>query len=81
MKSLTESITLFVTYIIIIAIAVLISMGCWHYTLITWLSYFGKPTINIGYFWPCFVIAIVPGLGQAGIPVAILTWILMLFLN
>ena len=57
----------------------LIGGFCWPYTLNTWLVYFGKqPTVH---FWQGALLGFVPWLGQASIPAAVVTWILMLFIR
>ena len=51
---------------------------CWTYTINTWLLYCGKEA-SVQY-WQGIVIGCIPGIGQVSIPVAVLTWVLMLFL-
>jgi hypothetical protein len=50
----------------------------WPYTLNTWLVFFGKAAVIK--FWHGMILGFVPFLGQATIPVAVITWVLMLFL-
>ncbi len=51
----------------------------WPYTINEWLVFFGKePKLT---FWMGFVIGAIPtGLGQASIPAALLTWLVMMFI-
>lgn len=51
---------------------------CWNYSIHTWANHFHK-IVSIK-FWQCVLIGFVPVLGQASIPVAALTWILMMFI-
>jgi hypothetical protein len=56
-----------------------IASALWPYTINTWLVFFDKePTIV---FWHGLILALIPFLGQATIPAAVITWILMLFLT
>lgn len=50
----------------------------WTYLINTWLCFFGKPAILV--WWQGALIGFVPAIGQLSIPVAVVTWILMLFL-
>jgi len=67
----------------VIGIALLVSGAigalCWTYALNTWLVFFGK-TIAIAW-WQGALIGFVPMVGQLSIPVAVVTWILMMFLG
>ena len=64
--------------VIVLCIGAAIGAICWPYTLNTWLVFFGKePTIV---WWQGALLGFVPVLGQASIPAAVVTWILMLFL-
>lgn len=54
-------------------------MLCWPYVLNTWLEFGGKEgTVT---WWQGGLMGCVPYLGQATIPAAIVTWILMLFIG
>lgn len=64
--------------LVIIAAIVLVAAGCNYYTINFWLDYAGKDTAFP--LWACCVIACVPGIGQLSIPVAIVTFIISLFL-
>lgn len=51
---------------------------CWTYSLNIWLTYFDKPTIEL--FWTGWILGVVPGIGQLGLPLAVITFITHLFL-
>ena len=66
--------------ILFIAFAIIFALGAWlwPYTINTWLVYADKsPVIE---WWMGGLMGLVPGLGQSCIPVAFITFILMLFL-
>ena len=71
------------TYIIIIfvilTLSALIGGFVWTYSINKWLVFFGKEPSLV--FWQGALIGFAPYLGQASIPVAIITWVLMLFLG
>ena len=48
------------------------------YSINTWLVYFGKEPVVV--WWHGVIIGIIPVIGEATIPFAFLTWLLMLFL-
>lgn len=50
----------------------------WKYNIDTWLLYAGKPTQVAWY--TCTIISVIPHLGYLSIPVALITYISMLFL-
>ena len=63
----------------VVVINFLISGLCWPYVINTWLVYGGKvPSIL---FWQGGLIGFVPGIGQLALPLTLVTWILMIFLN
>lgn len=68
--------------ILIWGIVLMISAGvgslCWPYTLNTWLIFFGKEPVIV--WWQGALLGIVPYFGQASVIVAVMTWLLMLFL-
>jgi len=49
------------------------------YAINEWLSFFGKENTIV--WWQGFVLGLIPGIGQASLPVAAVTWVLMLFLG
>ena len=67
-----------VLLIFILFLSALIGTILWPYTLNTWLTFFGK-TATVTW-WQGAILGFVPFLGQATIPAAVVTWILMLFL-
>lgn len=64
--------------IFVLIISAIIGAYTWTYSINTWLTYFGKEPSIV--WWQGSLIGFVPYLGQASIPVAVITWILMLFL-
>lgn len=68
----------FVGVAIILVISGLIGGFLWPYTINAWLVFFGKAPSVV--FWHGVLIGFCPWLGQASIPAAVVTWILMLFL-
>jgi len=66
-------------WFIVIAIAFIIGACLWPYTINSWLVYADKePVIE---WWMGGLMGLVPGIGQASIPAAFVTFILMLFLG
>lgn len=51
---------------------------CWPYTINTWLVLLGKTAVIT--WWQGALLGLVPGLGQAGIPLAVGTYIATLFI-
>ena len=65
-------------FIIIFGLFGIIGGFCFPYALNSWLVFFGKaPTVV---FWQGFILGICPYVGQASIPVAVITFIAMLIL-
>lgn len=50
----------------------------WPYSINTWLVFFHKPPTIM--WWHGFLLGYLPYFGQIIIPVAVITWVLMLFL-
>lgn len=69
---------MFFIFIIVLAVSACIGGFLWPYTLNTWLHFFGKPESIM--FWHGALLGFCPIIGQVSIPVAVITWILMLFL-
>lgn len=67
-----------IVILVLLTISGVIGAVCWPYTINTWLVFFGKAPAIV--WWQGFLLGYVPGLGQASIPAAIITWILMLFI-
>ena len=66
---------------IIVALAACSIVGAilWPYSINTWLAYAGKdPSIL---WWHGMLLGFCPLIGQITIPVAVVTWILMIFLT
>ena len=51
----------------------------WPYILNSWLLFMGKTAKVL--WWHGFLLGIIPGFGEASIPIAIFTWMAMLFLT
>jgi len=64
--------------IAVLLICAVIGGLLWPYTLNTWLEYIGKEPCVV--WWHGVLLGFCPIIGQATIPAAIVTWILMLFL-
>jgi len=67
-----------ITLIFVICMFFIIGCFTWTYSINTWLLYFEKDQSIKWYMGG--LIGIIPAFGQLSIPVAIITWILMLFL-
>lgn len=67
------------TIIFVLIISATIGAFCWPYTINTWLHYFGKPVGIV--WWQGALIGFCPWIGQASIPAAVVTFILMFFLQ
>lgn len=65
--------------IVIMVACAIIGAWLWPYTLNTWLVFFGKAPVVV--WWHGALLGFCPFIGQATIPVAVITWILMLFLS
>lgn len=63
---------------ILIIVSAIINGVTFPYTLNSWLIYFGKEPIIV--WWQGILLGLVPGIGQLSITLAVITWILMLFL-
>ena len=64
--------------LVVLAISAAVGGFCWPYALNKWLVFFGKEPKVV--FWQGALLGFVPWLGQASIPFAVLTWVLMMFL-
>lgn len=67
-----------IVILVFLAISAVIGGFCWTYSINAWLDFFNKDGGIV--FWQGCLLGFVPYLGQASIPVAVITWILMLFL-
>ena len=70
--------TLAAIIFVVMLICAVIGAILWPYSINTWLVYFGKEPAIVA--WQGAIIGFVPVVGQATIPVAFVTWVLMLFL-
>lgn len=68
-----------IVWSIIVVAMFLIGAWLWPYTINTWLVYSGKPPAVE--WWMGGLMGLVPGLGQACVPAALVTFILMLFIG
>ena len=67
-----------IVFLIILLIGALVGAICWPYTINTWLVFFDKEPAIV--WWQGSLMGFVPFLGQASVPAAVITFILMLFL-
>lgn len=65
--------------ITMIIIGAAIGAVTWTYSLNEWLIFFGKEPAVV--WWQGALLGFVPFIGQASIPFAVVTWILMLVLG
>ena len=71
--------SLIVGLVVLIVLGLLALCGaCWDYSISEWLVYFDKP--DRFQLWHGMLISLVPGFGQLAVPVAIFTFIIMLFI-
>lgn len=66
-------------FIIALGVSALIGIFTWPYTINTWLLFAHKDPAIV--WWQGLLLGFVPGLGQLSLPLAVLTWIAMLFLK
>ena len=50
----------------------------WPYVINTWLVFFHREAVIV--WWQGVILGLVPGPGQMMLPLAVITWVLMLFL-
>lgn len=67
------------TAVTIFTVSALIGVFTWPYTINTWLLFVHKDPAIV--WWQGLLLGFVPGLGQLSLPLAVLTWIAMLFLK
>ena len=68
----------FIVIVAVLGLCVLPGAVCWPYTINTWLVYVDKAPCVV--WWQGFLLGFCPVIGQATIPAAFVTWVLMLFL-
>jgi hypothetical protein len=66
------------TNLLLFTISGIIGALCFPYAINTWLVYAGKAPVFL--WWWGFLLGYVPGAGQLALPVAAITFILMLFM-
>ncbi len=77
MKELIAPLCILAAIAALVVALIVINGACWQYAINAWLVFFEKETaIKL---WQACIVGLIPGLGQAGIPVAGVTWIIMLF--
>lgn len=64
--------------LVILVLGAIVGALLWPYTINAWLVFAGKPPAVV--WWQGALLGFVPVLGQATLPLAIVTWVLMLFL-
>ncbi len=64
--------------IILLIISAIIGGFAWTYSLNTWLGFFDKEQSIV--FWQGMLLGCCPMIGQLSIVVAVITWILFLFI-
>lgn len=69
---------LVVMLLLFLLISGIVGIFAWPYALNTWLLYLGKVAVVTA--WQGFLLGLVPVLGPAGFPFAVVTWIASLFL-
>ena len=78
MNSKEIGITSFVFLLSIAFLSFVCGAIVWPYIITTWAIYLGKTVVVA--WWQGGLIGLVPGFGHMGVPLAILTWVLMLIL-
>jgi len=66
-------------FIFILIISAIIGAICWPYTINSWLNFVGKPDTIV--WWQGSLIGLCPAIGQLSIPLAIFTWIILIFIK
>lgn len=65
-------------FLCFLAVSALVGAFAWPYAINEWLAFAGKPPVVEPLHGA--IIGLVPGFGQASLPLAVFTWIAMLFL-
>ena len=71
-------ITLIIMTIVFI-ICAMVGAVLWPYTINSWLTYAGREPVIV--WWHGALLGFCPVIGQATIPLAVVTWIALLFLT
>lgn len=69
----------FLVFVIVLCISAVVGAICWPYTLNTWLVFLGKPAAVL--WWHGILLGFVPAIGQSSLVLAVLTWLIMLFIS
>lgn len=64
--------------LLVLSVSGVIGAVCWPYVINTWLEFFDKDVRIV--WWHGALLGFCPAVGQASIPVAVITWLVMLFL-
>ena len=78
-KKEKEMKSVFIIWIIVMTVSAIIGAFLWPYSINTWLIYFHKPPVFQWYYGA--ILGFIPGIGQLTIPIAVITWIAMMFLS
>lgn len=65
--------------LILLSLSGIVGALCWPYAINSWLVFLGKNAVVV--WWQGFLLGYVPGIGQLSIPVAIATWIILMFVS
>ena len=65
-------------FLIVLLLCAAVGAFLWPYSINTWLHFLGKPEVIV--WWHGVLLGFCPVIGHMTIPVAVVTWILMLFL-
>lgn len=80
MKDLTASLAPYAIIIgVIVLICAILGAWLWPYTINTWLIYAGREPCVMA--WHGALLGFCPFIGQATVPAAIITWVLMCILG
>lgn len=71
--------TVFYVALVTLVIGALVGAVLWPYTINAWLVFFHKPPTVV--WWQGAIIGFLPIIGHATVPVAFVTWVLMMFLS
>ena len=67
-----------IVFVFVMLMCAVFGAWLWPYSLNAWLVFFGKTAKVV--WWQGALLGFCPGIGQATIPFAVITWILMLIL-
>ncbi len=78
MKKSNDGIVGLIVFFILLIVGAAIGAVLWPYTINAWLVYFGKQPVFTWYYGA--LLGVVPYFGKLSIPLAVITWIAMMFL-